>query len=108
MTDLDEIRQRVSLVALAEEAGAQFDDAHHLRSHCPLPRHTGDRSSLAFAIYDHGLKWKCHSACPEDANGGDVISFYMAWKGVDFKTAVKELSRGCYELWSRDDRLWAW
>jgi DNA primase len=43
-------------------------------------------------IYDNGQKWKCHSSCPSDANGGDVISFYMAWKGVDFKTAVKELS----------------
>ena len=92
MTGLDEIRQRVSLVALAAEAGAQLDDAHHLRSHCPLPRHAGDRSSLAFTIYDNGQKWKCHSSCPDDANGGDVISFYMAWKGVDFKTAVKELS----------------
>ncbi len=92
MTDLNEIRQSISLIALAEEAGAVFDDAHHLRSRCPLPRHAGDRSSLAFVIYDNERKWKCHSACPDDANGGDVISFYMAWKGVDFKTAVQELS----------------
>ena len=92
MKDLDEIRQRVSLVALAEAAGARFGDAHRLRSHCPLPQHAGDRSSLAFIIYEDGCKWKCHSSCPPDANGGDVIAFYMAWKGVDFKTAVKELS----------------
>ncbi len=92
MTNLDEIRQCISLIALAEEAGAEFSDIHQLRSRCPLPRHAGDRSSLAFAIYDNGQKWKCHSACPEDASGGDVISFYMAWKRVDFKTAVKELA----------------
>jgi hypothetical protein len=92
MKNLDEIRQRISLVALAEVAGARFGDAHRLRSHCPLPHHAGDRSSLAFMIYDNGRMWKCHSSCPPDANGGDVIAFYMAWKDVDFKTAVKELS----------------
>lgn len=92
MQNLDDIRQRISLVAIAEEAGAKFSDAHRFKSRCPLPGHSGDRSSLAFTIYDNGRKWKCHSACPPDANGGDVISFYMAWKDVDFKTAVQELS----------------
>jgi hypothetical protein len=92
MNNTENIRNSISLVALAEEAGAEFSDAHHLRSRCPLPRHAGDRSSLAFSIYDNGRKWKCHSACPEDASGGDVVSFYMAWKQVDFKTAVQELS----------------
>jgi hypothetical protein len=92
MHDLDEIRRKVSLIALAEQAGAKFGDGHRLRSHCPLPRHAGDRSSLAFTIYEDGRKWKCHSSCPSDADGGDVIAFYMAWKNVDFKTAVEELS----------------
>lgn len=92
MYDLDEIRRRVSLVALAEEAGARFKDAHHLASPCPLPRHAGDRSSLAFTIFDDGQKWKCHSSCPPDANGGDVFKFYMAWQGVDYKTALAELA----------------
>jgi hypothetical protein len=91
MTDLNKIRQNISLITLAEEAGAKFD-AHHIRSICPLPRHAGDRSSSSFVVYDNGQKWKCHSSCPSDANGGDVISFYMAWKDVDFKTAVHELS----------------
>jgi DNA primase len=92
MQDVDDIREKISLVALAEEAGAKFSDAQRLRSHCPLPLHGGDRSSLAFTIYENGRKWKCHSSCPSDANGGDVIAFYMAWKGVDFKTSVQELS----------------
>lgn len=91
MTDLNKIRQCISLIALAEEAGAKFD-AHHMRSTCPMPRHAGDRSSPSFVVYGNGQKWKCHSSCPSDANGGDVISFYMAWKDVDFKTAIQELS----------------
>jgi len=91
MTDLNELRARISLSSLAEEAGAQFD-ASRTRSICPLPNHSGDRSSRSFVVYENGMKWKCHSSCPSDQNGGDVISFYMAWKGVDFKTAVRELS----------------
>ncbi len=91
MTDLNKIRQCNSLLSLAEEAGASFDSSR-TRSHCPLPLHAGDRTSKSFVIYDNGQKWKCHSSCPSNANGGDVISFYMAWKNVDFKTAVHELS----------------
>jgi len=91
MTDLNEIRQRISLTTLAEEAGAKFD-SNRTRSICPLPLHAGDRTSKSFVIYDSGRRWRCHSSCPSDANGGDVISFYMAWKQVDFKTAAHELS----------------
>jgi hypothetical protein len=89
MTDLETIRQRISLTALAEAAGAEFDS--RMRSVCPLPGHQGDRSSRAFSVYDKGRRWKCHSSCPPDASGGDVIAFYMAWKEVDFKTAIQEL-----------------
>jgi len=92
MYDLETIRNTISLPALAEEAGAHFDHPHRLNSRCPLPRHAGDRSSKAFTIFASGRKWKCHSSCPADANGGDLFAFYMAWKGVDFKTAVAELA----------------
>ena len=92
MYNLDTIRDKISLADLAEEAGAQFDNPNRFISRCPLPRHAGDHSSKAFSIFDNGKKWKCHSACPSDANGGDLFTFYMAWKGVDFKTAVAELA----------------
>ena len=92
MYDIEDIRKQISLVALAEEAGAKFSNPHKLSSHCPLPRHAGDRSSKAFTVYGDGQKWKCHSSCPPDSNGGDLFAFYMAWKGVDFKTAVAELA----------------
>jgi len=32
---------------------------------------------------------------PPDANSGDIFAFYMAWKEVDFKTAVTELAERC-------------
>jgi hypothetical protein len=80
------------LAALAEEAGARFDTPRRLTSRCPLPKHAGDRSSKAFTIFDNGRKWKCHSSCPADANGGDLFAFYIAWKDVDFKTTVTDLA----------------
>ena len=93
MYDLNEIRSQVSLVALAEEAGAQFQQTHRLSSRCPLPQHAGDRSNpTAFHIYDQGQKWKCFSSCPEGANGGDIFTFYMVWQGVDFRSAVEALA----------------
>jgi hypothetical protein len=92
MYNLEEIHEKISLVALAEEAGAKFDNPHRLISRCPLPWHAGDRSSKAFTIFDNGWKWKCHSSCPPNANGGDIFAFYMAWKDVNFKMAVAELS----------------
>jgi hypothetical protein len=91
MTDLNELRHRISLQSLAEAAGARFEGQGR-RSHCPLPKHSGDRSGRSLVIYDNGRRWKCHSSCPPDASGGDVISFYMAWKDVEFKTALKELA----------------
>ena len=58
-----------------------------------MPKHAGDRDNpTAFQIYDDGTKWKCFTSCPEGANGGDVIAFYMALKEVDFKTAIKDLA----------------
>ncbi len=92
MYDLETIRNTISLSALAEEAGAHFDNPHRLTSRCPLPKHAGDRNSKAFTIFDNGRRWKCHSSCPAEANGGDVFAFYIAWKGVDFKTAVADLA----------------
>ena len=95
MYNLETISDKISLVTLAEEAGARFEHPHRLMSHCPLPLHAGDRSSQALTLFiNKGKKWhwKCHSACPPGANSGDLFSFYMAWKGVDFKTAVAELA----------------
>jgi hypothetical protein len=93
MYDLEEIRQKVSLTALAEEAGARFQNEHRLSSCCPLPRHAGDRNNpTAFHIYDGGRRWKCFTNCPPEANGGDLFAFYMAWKGVEFNTALTELA----------------
>lgn len=92
MTIKDEILRKIDLRSLAEEAGAQFGHTGR-SSKCPLPRHGGDRSGRNFSLYLDGdvWKWRCHSSCPADANGGNAIDFYMAWRGVDFNAALEEL-----------------
>ena len=82
--DLDLIRERVDLHDLAEEAGAEFRGDS---SRCPL--HGGDNPT-AFHVYENGRKWHCFTNCTDGENDGDVFSFYMRWKGVEFKEAVKE------------------
>ena len=65
MYDLEEIRRKVSLVALAEQAGARFQSANQLSSCCPLPKHAGDRNNpTAFHIYHDGRMWKCFYKLP--------------------------------------------
>jgi len=91
MIDIKLILEKTDLIALAEEAGAQFNSSHSSR--CPI--HNGNNPT-AFHVYrtQDGLEhYHCFTNCPEGANGGDAIAFYMRWKQVDFKTAVAELAQ---------------
>jgi len=91
MIDIKLILEKTDLIALAEEAGAQFNSSHSSR--CPI--HHGNNPT-AFHVYrtQDGLEYyHCFTNCPEGANGGDAVTFYMRWKQVDFKTAVAELAQ---------------
>jgi len=91
MIDIKLIIEKTDLIALAEEAGAQFNSSHSSR--CPI--HHGNNPT-AFHVYrtQDGLEhYHCFTNCPEGANGGDAIAFYMRWRQVDFKTAVTELAQ---------------
>jgi hypothetical protein len=100
--DIEALRKCIDLRALAEEAGAVFwgNDS----SVCPL--HPGADNPSAFHIYagrDGHQRWHCFTRCPEGKNDGDAISFYMRWRNVDFKTAVRELmQRTESDLWDAD------
>jgi len=91
MIDIKLILEKTDLIALAEEAGAQFNSSHSSR--CPI--HHGNNPT-AFHVYrtQDGLEYyHCFTNCPEGANGGDAIAFYMRWRQVDFKTAVTEMAQ---------------
>lgn len=57
-----------------------------LQGLCPF--HLEDTPS--FVIYPDSNSWHCYGKCAE---GGDVISFYMKLKGVDFQNALQELAK---------------
>jgi len=84
-----ELLKKIDLRAMAEEAGAHFNARNS--SACPLH---GGNNPTAFHIYignDGRQRWHCFTNCPEEHNDGDAISFWMAWKKVDFATAWREL-----------------
>ena len=56
-----------------------------LRGLCPLHQ---DKSNPNFTIYPETNSWYCFA----EGNGGDVITFWMLYKNVDFKQAIRELS----------------
>lgn len=56
-----------------------------LMGNCPF--HQEDTPS--FAIYTQTNTWNCFAGC----GGGDSLTYYMKLKGVDFTTALEELSR---------------
>ena len=88
MYDLTAIRERIDLRALAEEAGAVFRGDS---SRCPL--HKGDNPT-AFHLYGQDGqrdRWQCFTRCTQP-KGGDVVAFYMAWKGIGFKEALQALA----------------
>lgn len=98
--DTTNLLDRIDLRDLAAEAGARFT-GHSQSSRCPL--HNGDNPA-AFHVYtlDGRQRWHCFTNCPQDANDGDAITFYMRWRGVDFHTAIGDLARRCgldYASW---------
>ncbi len=89
--DLDLLLGRIDLQALAEEAGACF--GRNNSSVCPL--HPGADNPAAFHLYrnqDGRQRWHCFTQCPEDANDGDAIDFYMRWRDVRFEDAIDDLA----------------
>lgn len=85
MTDAKtEIRAKIDLRELIEEAGAVFST--ETRATCPIH---GGENKAALALYDKGQRWHSYT----EGVGGDIFAFYMAWKRVDFKQALQDLAR---------------
>lgn len=85
--DTRDLLQRIDLRALAESAGAKFSGMKN-SSACPIHKGNNPTSFHIYTGSDGIPRWHCFTGC---RRGGDTIGFYMAWQGVDFVTAVREL-----------------
>lgn len=84
MFDTEKLLSSVSLIELAQRAGAQPKKVgNSWRSACPIH---GGHNDGGFAIYEKEGRqlWQCFSG---SCGGGDAISFVMTWQNMDFKSA---------------------
>lgn len=84
MDQKQQILAKTDLRQLIEEAGGQFNNKGD-RSTCPI--HNGDNKN-ALALYDEGKRWHSYT----EGVGGDIFTFYMIWKKVNFKAAIHDLA----------------
>ena len=57
----------------------------YAQGRCPF--HDDHNASLSVHVTDSRGSWRCFAAC----GGGDLVGFHMKLRGLDFKTAVREL-----------------
>lgn len=57
---------------------------------CPF--HEDRNASLSVHVGDPRGAWRCFANC----GGGDLVGFHMRLRGLDFKTAVRDLTGGGY------------
>lgn len=82
--DVDEIKNRANIVAIAETYTKLYKTGGTFTGLCPL--HSEKHGS--FVVHPDRQTWHCYGACNK---GGDVISLVMAVESVDFKTAIQRL-----------------
>lgn len=93
--DIETLRKSLSLVTMAEKAGADLRFQYgEYRSACPL--HGGENKS-AFVIYEKQgrMRWKCFTGdCNERGGGNDEFAFMIAMTGRTFAEVLQDLRGG--------------
>ncbi len=86
--NLDQLRAEIPILELAERLGLEIRRKQARCFNSQAHAHGDQKPSLGFDTKTN--RYKCF-AC---GVGGSVIDLYMAIKGVDFNTAVSDLSQG--------------
>ena len=86
--NLDQLRAEIPILELAERLGLEIRRKQARCFNSQAHAHGDQKPSLGFDTKTN--RYKCF-AC---GVGGSVIDLYMAIKGVDFNTAVNDLSQG--------------
>lgn len=86
--ELDDLRQNTPIIDLAQRLGLEIR-RNQARCYNSQAHAHGDKKP-SLGLNPKTNRYKCFTC----GVGGSVIDLYMAIKGVDFKTAVNELSEG--------------
>jgi len=85
MTDVELIKSKLDIVDFISSFITLKKAGRNFKALCPF--HSEKTSS--FIVSPERQSWHCFGAC---ATGGDAISFYERWEGIDFLEALKSLA----------------
>ncbi|MCX7755644.1 MAG: DNA primase [Anaerolineales bacterium] len=87
MSSIDEIKSRIDILDLVNEAGVKLRrSGRNYLGFCPF--HENKRTP-AFVVWPESGTWRCFGECNE---GGDIFKFIMKKEGIDFKEALQRLA----------------
>ncbi|HOW16997.1 MAG TPA: toprim domain-containing protein [bacterium] len=83
---INKIKENIDIIDLAKRLGLEVK---HKQARCyNSGKHKNNDSNFSLGFYENNTKYKCFTC----GVSGSVVDLYMGVKGVDLKTAVKELS----------------
>lgn len=87
MDAVEEIKDRIDIVALISETVKLRRSGKNYTGFCPF--HSNTRTP-AFVVFPESGTWRCFGACND---GGDIFKFVMKKEGWDFAEALRHLAQ---------------
>ncbi|OGG00571.1 DNA primase [Candidatus Gottesmanbacteria bacterium RIFCSPHIGHO2_02_FULL_39_14] len=85
MTDVELIKSKIDIVDFISAYLTLKKAGRSFKALCPFH----PEKTPSFIVSPERESWHCFGAC---ATGGDVITFYQKWEGIDFLEALKSLA----------------
>jgi len=86
MTDVELVKSKIDIVEFLGSFVTLKKAGRNFKALCPFH----SEKTPSFIVSPERQSWHCFGAC---AIGGDVISFYEKWEGIDFLEALKTLAQ---------------
>jgi len=85
-SQLNKIKESIDIIDLAKRLGLEVK---HKQARCfNIAKHKNNDNNFSLGFYENNTKYKCFTC----GVSGSVVDLYMGVKGVDLKTAIKDLS----------------
>lgn len=85
-SQLNKIKESIDIIDLAKRLGLEVK---HKQARCfNYAKHKHNDNNFSLGFYENNTKFKCFTC----GVSGSVVDLYMGVKGVDLKTAIKDLS----------------